>query len=82
MDNITIVSDFAPPANSAPAPTQAPTQEMPLEVQLVNTPVNDETTALNVLVGFIALAQKRGTFNIQESAKLWDCIKQFNPQAK
>jgi len=65
-----------------PAPVQAPTQEAPLEVQLVNTPITDETTALNVLVGFIALAQKRGTFNIQESAKLWDCIKQFNPQAK
>ena len=60
----------------------APMQEVPLEAQLVNTPITDETTALNVLVGFIALAQKRGTFNIQESAKLWDCIKQFNPQAK
>ena len=80
MDNITIASDFTPPANPLPSP--APTQEVPLEVQLVNTPVNDETTALNVLVGFIALAQKRGTFNIQESAKIWDCIKQFNPQAK
>jgi len=68
------------PTNPVPAP--APTQEVSLEVQLVNTPVTDETTALNVLVGFIALAQKRGTFNIQESAKLWDCIKQFNPQAK
>ena len=65
-----------------PAPAQAPTQEVPLEAQLVNTPITDETTALNVLVGFIALSQKRGTFNIQESAKIWDCIKQFNPQAK
>ena len=72
------------PTNPAPAqaPAPAPTQEVPLEVQLVNTPITDETTALNVLVGFIALAQKRGTFNIQESAKIWDCIKQFNPQAK
>jgi hypothetical protein len=77
MDNITM-SEV--PTN--PAPAQAPMQDVPLDVQLVNTPVTDETSALNVLVGFIALAQKRGTFNIQESAKLWDCIKQFNPQAK
>lgn len=70
------------PTNPAPTQSPAPTQEVPLEIQLVNTPITDETTALNVLVGFIALAQKRGSFNIQESAKLWDCIKQFNPQAK
>ena len=78
MENNIMMSEV--PTN--PAPVQAPTQEGPLEIQLVNTPVTDETTALNVLVGFIALAQKRGTFNIQESAKIWDCIKQFNPQAK
>lgn len=77
MDNI-MMSEVP----TGPAAAQAPTQEVSLEAQLVNTPVNDETTALNVLVGFIALAQKRGSFNIQESAKLWDCIKQFNPQAK
>jgi hypothetical protein len=67
---------------TGPAPAQAPMQDVPIEIQLVNTPVTDETSALNVLVGFIALSQKRGTFNIQESAKIWDCIKQFNPQAK
>jgi hypothetical protein len=77
MDNITM-SEV--PTNPVPAP--APTQEVPLEVQLVNTPITDENVALNILVAYIGLAQKRGTFNIQESAKLWDCIKQFNPQAK
>jgi hypothetical protein len=77
MDNISM-SEV--PTN--PAPAQAPMQDVPIEIQLVNTPVTDETSALNVLVGFIALSQKRGTFNIQESAKIWDCIKQFNPQAK
>jgi hypothetical protein len=67
---------------TGPAPAQASMQDVPIEIQLVNTPITDETTALNVLVGFIALSQKRGTFNIQESAKIWECIKQFNPQAK
>jgi hypothetical protein len=78
MENNIMMSEV--PTN--PVPAQAPTQDVPIEIQLVNTPITDETSALNVLVGFIALAQKRGTFNIQESAKIWDCIKQFNPQAK
>ena len=32
---------------------------------------------LNLLVGFINLAQQRGVYNIQESAKIWECIKMF-----
>jgi hypothetical protein len=77
MDNITMSE-----VPTGPAPAQAPIQEVPLDVQLVNTPITDENVALNVLVAYIGLAQKRGSFNIQESAKIWDCIKQFNPQAK
>ncbi len=65
-----------------PAPAQAPMQDVPIEIQLVNTPITDENVALNVLVGFIALAQKRGTFNIQESAKLWECIQRFSQPSK
>jgi len=37
----------------------------------------DENTALNVMVSYLHLAQKRGAYNIQESAKIWDCIKLF-----
>jgi len=61
-----------------PAPAQAPT----LEAQLVNTPVTDENTALNVLVGFIGIAQRRGCFNIQESAKIWESIQKFSQPPK
>ena len=37
----------------------------------------DENVALNVLVGFVNLAQKRGVFNVQESAKIWEAIQTF-----
>ena len=47
------------------------------DVKLVDVPVTDENTALNVLVSFLNLAQKRGAFSIDESAKIWDCIKMF-----
>ena len=45
--------------------------------KLVEADVNDENVALNVLVGFCNLAQQRGVFNLQESAKIWECIKKF-----
>ena len=72
----------------SPAPTPAPTpapvtevQDKPPDVPLVSVQVTDDNVALNILVGFIGVAQKRGAFNIQESAKLWECIQRFNQQA-
>jgi len=47
------------------------------EVKLVDIPIRDENTALNVMVNFLSLAQKRGAFSIDESAKIWECIKMF-----
>ena len=47
------------------------------EVKLVDVPVLDENTALNVMVSFLNLAQKRGVFGIDESSKIWECIKMF-----
>jgi len=49
----------------------------PSQVLLVNVPVNDENTALNLMVSFLTLAHKRGAFGIDESAKIWECIKIF-----
>ena len=39
--------------------------------------VTDQSSALNVLVGFVTLAQQRGVFSIEESAKIWECISFF-----
>lgn len=77
MDNI-VMSEV--PTNPVPVP--APTQEVPLEIQLVNTPITDENVALNILVAYIGVAQKRGCFNIQESSKIWECIQRFSQPPK
>ena len=50
------------------------------EVRLVDIPINDENTALNVMVGFLHTAHKRGVFTIDESAKIWECISKFHKQ--
>ena len=39
-----------------------PTQQK--EIRLVDIAINDENTALNVMVSFLGLAQKRGVFTI------------------
>ena len=49
--------------------------------QLVDVPVNDENAALNLLVGFVFLAHKRGVFTLEESAKIWECVKKFQKPA-
>ena len=46
-------------------------------VRLVDVPINSQQDALQLLVTFLNLAQKRGTFTLDESAKLWECIKMF-----
>ena len=51
------------------------------ETKLVDVEVTDENVALNVLVSFLNLAQKRGAFTIDEAAKIWECVKKFQKKA-
>lgn len=52
-------------------------QEQTNQVRLVDMEVKDENIALNLLVSFVNLAQRRGAFSMDESAKIWECIKKF-----
>lgn len=47
------------------------------QVKLVDVKVSGPNDALQLLVTFLNLAQKRGTFTIDESAKIWECVKIF-----
>jgi hypothetical protein len=47
------------------------------KIQLTAVEVTDENAALNLIVSFLGVAQKRGAFTIDESAKIWECIKKF-----
>jgi hypothetical protein len=57
--------------------SRAAAQEKTPEVKLVDIAVTDENVALNVLVSFLNLAQRRGAFSIDESSKIWECVKIF-----
>ena len=77
----------------APEPTETPSQmessPIPSDVKsaiinndLLNVPVADENVALNLMVSFLNLAQKRGVFSFDESAKIWECIQRFIPKGE
>ena len=59
---------------SETAPSSVPVQK---EIKLVDAPVTDENVALNLMVSFLSLAQKRGSFGLDESAKIWECVRKF-----
>ena len=61
-----------PPQSSSTPPTQ--------EQKLVNIEVKDQNMALNLMVSFLSLANKRGSFTLDESAKIWECVKIFQGQ--
>ena len=49
----------------------------PVLPKLTEVEIKDENIALNVLISFVDLAQKRGAYAIDESAKIWECIQKF-----
>jgi hypothetical protein len=55
----------------------APVATTTVPTKLVDVLVHDQNDALQLLVRFLALAQKRGVFSFDESAKIYECIKCF-----
>ena len=50
------------------------------KLDLLKMEITDERSALNLLIGFLGVAQKRGVFALNESAKIYEGIKQFIPK--
>ena len=63
--------------NSTPAQGGQGSSQETQQVNLLSVDVTDENTALNVMVGFLGLAQKRGAFAINEAAKIFECVQKF-----
>lgn len=47
------------------------------EVRLVDIEIVDDNVALNLMVSFLNLAQRRGAYGMDESAKIWECVQRF-----
>ena len=58
--------------------TEQPTQtEQTAQTAIKDISIDNENIALNVLVGMVNIAQKRGAYNLEESAKAWECVQMF-----
>ena len=68
-----------PPSTSGLKEEAGSTEEEPVkqQIRLTDVEIDNEITALNIMVQFLGLAQKRGVFTIDESAKIWECVKKF-----
>ena len=62
--------DSAQDSSSSSAPAEQ-------QVRLVDVAITNENVALNVMVSFLNIAQKRGAFNLDEAAKVWECVQKF-----
>jgi hypothetical protein len=67
---------------TTPQPQQ-PNQEQQQQpqVKLADLKVNTENDALNYMVGFLELAQRRGVFTLEEAAKINECVAKFRRPA-
>lgn len=57
-----------------PVEQPAPAQR---QVSLLQIPVNSENDALNMLVAFLQVAQKRGAFSLEEAYKIMESVNVF-----
>ena len=70
---------FTTPTNQF-VPNKSPfanTTSSQYQQNLINIDIADENVALNVMVSFLNVAQKRGAFDLAESAKIWECVQKF-----
>jgi len=62
-------------SKNVPDKMTEPTEEATQKLSQIK--VENEVMALNVIVSFLVQAQKRGAFSLDESAKIWECVKWF-----
>jgi hypothetical protein len=66
MDNITLTENPV---------SEDQTKETP--IRFVDIDVTDDNVALNLMVAFLNMAQRRGAYSMDESSKIWECVKRF-----
>ena len=68
--------------DTSPPSIEFPTPSSQKQVKITEVEIVDENTALNVIVGFLEIANKKGSFSFEEGAKIWECIKKFKQPSK
>jgi hypothetical protein len=71
------MTDNQSPSQPPSQPQSSTDDNQEKKIDLISIVIKDENTALNVLVGFLGIAQRRGVFALNESAKIYEAIQMF-----
>jgi hypothetical protein len=74
-NNITLTEE--PTEQPVDEQTEQPTEQ---QIRFVDVEVSSDNVALNLMVAFLNMAQRRGAYSMDESAKIWECVKRFIKQ--
>ena len=78
--NVEEVSKTTESSSTEQVAQQQPQQQQ--QVKLSELKVNTENDALNYMVGFLELAQRRGVYTLEEAAKINECVSKFRRPAQ
>ena len=77
-ENEVVSTPLQPPVSDAQqAAANAASSDQQQQATLLTVPVNNENDALNVMAGFLQVAQRRGAYSLAEAGKIMECIKYF-----
>lgn len=66
-----------PVPSNVPVSNDNSEENQQAQVNILDVDVTDENVALNLLVNFVNIAQKRGVYSLPEASKIWECIRRF-----
>ena len=79
-DNVTMTVEETTPKEDVTSPKEevtAPKTPQKQQVSLLQIPITTENDALNMLVAFLQVAQKRGAFTLEEAGKIMESVNRF-----
>jgi len=65
------------PTVTAPTVNSQQQTEQQQQVSLMDIEVKNETDALNLMAGFLQVAQRRGAYTLAEASKIMEAINKF-----
>ena len=80
--NVEEVSKTTESSTTEEVAQQTQQQQQQQQVKLSDLKVNTENDALNYMVGFLELAQRRGVYTLEEAAKINECVAKFRRPAQ
>ena len=77
MSDLTSQTPVNTPVNTETETTPIVDETTQQQLNILEVDVTDENVALNLLVNFVSIGQKRGVYSLPEASKIWECVRKF-----